>query len=70
MTNVLKKVDETTVSVREAADILGLRYHNFLHWIKTDRYGLRQHATKCGWGWVVSRAKVEGLKRELARQEG
>lgn len=55
------------ISVKEAAAMMGARYHTFMVWFKNDRYGLRKGSQKVGWGWVLSRKTVEAAAKEHAK---
>lgn len=50
------------VSIRQAADTLGVTYHCLLGWVKRDRYGLNKSARKVpGGGWIIRRDAVKRL---------
>ena len=55
------------LSVKEAADSLGISYHQFLAYVRRDKaqvvtLGL---VRKVGWGWIISPEAVEALRKEI-----
>lgn len=58
-------MDPKSISVGQLAKRLDRTYHTVLHWIKSNRFGVKQYAKKVGWGWVVEERAVAFLREQL-----
>lgn len=59
----MESAGQALLSAPEAARMLGVKYHAFLYWVRTNRYGIKDNSQKVGHNWVFNREYIESIKR-------